>query len=54
VATPNSATTANIFIPICRSIGRYESRIVVVSAPLAGAERSRPSPTGPASRMSLA
>ena len=54
VATPKIATELNITGPTRRSMGNRASHSDISSAPTAGAERSRPRPQGPVSRMSLA
>ncbi|MNN26231.1 hypothetical protein D3C81_1397320 [compost metagenome] len=54
VATPNSATAPNITRPTRRFSGLRASQSAVTSAPMAGDERSSPSPQGPVWRMSRA
>ncbi|MNF92164.1 hypothetical protein D3C84_748010 [compost metagenome] len=54
VATPNTPTEVNMIRPTLRSMGKRASQKDISSAPTAGAERSRPRPQGPVSRMSLA
>ena len=54
VASPKAATEANMVRPIWRSSGRRTISSEINTAPMAGAVRSRPSPVGPASRMSRA
>ncbi len=54
VANPKIATAENILMPDWRSTGQRESRSAVSAAPVAGALRRSPSPTGPTWRMSRA
>ena len=54
VATPNTATAANIFQPVPRSMGRVAKVSAIIAAPTAGALRNRPRPIGPTCRMSRA
>ncbi|MCY1447350.1 hypothetical protein D9M71_639660 [compost metagenome] len=54
VATPKMPTAVNITRPTLRSTANRARNSDISSAPTAGAERSRPSPHGPVSRMSLA
>ena len=54
VATPNTPTAVNITLPTLRSTEKRASHNDINSAPTAGAERNRPRPQAPVSRMSLA
>ncbi len=54
VAAPNAPTAQSIIRPACRWIGQRARVKPTMSAPTAGALRSRPSPSGPACRMSRA
>ncbi|MNC32556.1 hypothetical protein D3C75_809180 [compost metagenome] len=54
VATPNTPTAVNIVRPTLRWNGKRASQSDISNAPTAGAERNRPRPIGPVSRMSLA
>ncbi|MCY1433958.1 hypothetical protein D9M71_500000 [compost metagenome] len=54
VATPKIPTAVNITRPTLRSTGKRASHSDISKAPTAGAERNRPRPQGPVSRMSLA
>ncbi len=47
VAMPNSATQKNMMRPICRVSGQLTSVADTATAPIAGAARNRPSPSGP-------
>jgi len=54
VATPNTPTAVNITRPTLRSTENRASHSDISNAPTAGADRSRPRPQAPVSRMSLA
>ncbi|MNF95249.1 hypothetical protein D3C84_779910 [compost metagenome] len=54
VATPNTPTAVNITRPTLRSTENRASHSDISNAPTAGAERNKPRPHGPVSRMSLA
>ncbi|MNO81969.1 hypothetical protein D3C76_732280 [compost metagenome] len=54
VAAPKMPTARNMIRPTLRSMGKRASQNDISSAPTAGAERSRPRPQGPVSRMSRA
>ncbi len=54
VATPKMATQINSRLPACRLMGKRAITSDMVSAPMAGAARSMPSPRGPVCRTSLA
>lgn len=54
VARPKMPTERNMIRPTLRSMLKCASQNDIARAPTAGAERSRPRPQGPVSRMSLA
>ncbi len=54
VVTPKMPTERNMIRPTLRSMRKCASQNDIARAPTAGAERSRPRPQGPVSRMSLA
>ncbi len=54
VVAPNNPTETIIIRPACRLIGQRARVKPTATAPTAGALRSRPRPSGPVCRMSLA